>query len=148
VKNKTDGFTLIELMITVVIAIVLLAIAIPSYRSFVIKGARADAKSRMLDIAQMEERYISNQIPPAYLSYASSATAQGFPSFSGDNFGARKYDISVSAGTVAEGLTGSINSSYAIVATPANGFSDPTCGTLRLNSLGVKTSNPSDTSCW
>jgi type IV pilus assembly protein PilE len=141
VKNKTDGFTLIELMITVVVVIILLAIAVPSYQDFVRKGARADAKSRLLDVAQMQERYISNQIPPTYFAYTSATAAAGFPTFSGDNVNNRKYDIAVSAGA-----TGAITSSYVITASTANNFTDPTCGNLTLDSVGNKT--PNNPACW
>lgn len=133
------GFTLIELLVTIVVASILLAIALPSYRSFVIKGARADARGQLLNIAQMEERFISNQVPPTYLAYANSGTAQGFPYFSGNDYGSRKYDITVATAT---------SGTYAITATPANGFSDPTCGSLVLDNIGNRSSTTADPSCW
>jgi len=43
------GFTLIELVVTMVIIAILAAIAIPSYTSYVRKGRRTDAKSALLD---------------------------------------------------------------------------------------------------
>jgi type IV pilus assembly protein PilE len=55
------GFTLIELVVAMVIAAILAAIAIPGYSSYVRKARRADAKTALLDLAGLEERYFSTQ---------------------------------------------------------------------------------------
>lgn len=51
------GFTLIELMITVVIVAILLAVALPSFQSQVIRSNRAAAQAVMLDIANRQQQY-------------------------------------------------------------------------------------------
>lgn len=52
------GFTLIELMITVVVVAILATIAVPSYVAQVRKGRRSSAKATMMDIANREQQYL------------------------------------------------------------------------------------------
>jgi len=56
-RTRNRGFTLIELMIVVVIVAVLAAIALPSYRSYVIRANRSQAQQYMQDIANREEQF-------------------------------------------------------------------------------------------
>ena len=53
---KLRGFSLLELMVSVVVFIVLVAIVYPSYQSYVRKAHLSDAMHAMLDNAQFLER--------------------------------------------------------------------------------------------
>jgi type IV pilus assembly protein PilE len=55
------GFTLLELLITVVIVGILAAIALPSYSQYVIRANRTQAKQFMADIANRQEQYLLDQ---------------------------------------------------------------------------------------
>ena len=57
-QTKHQGFTLIELMITVVVLGILAAIAVPSYRQYVIRGNRTAAQTVMMDIANRERQFL------------------------------------------------------------------------------------------
>ena len=71
--KKPGGFTLIELMITVVIVAVLASIAYPSYMEHVKKGKRAQAQAFLMDVAQRQQNYlIMNR------QYASDLSELGF----------------------------------------------------------------------
>ncbi|MCL1044076.1 prepilin-type N-terminal cleavage/methylation domain-containing protein [Shewanella electrodiphila] len=71
-KKKT-GFTLIEVMITVVIIGILASIAYPSYTGFIAKGARADGLAGLMAVANRQEQYyLDNR------SYTTDMTKLGF----------------------------------------------------------------------
>jgi type IV pilus assembly protein PilE len=59
-NNTRKGFTLIELMITLAVLAIVVAIAIPSYQSYMMKTRRADAKLALTQAAQILERYHTN----------------------------------------------------------------------------------------
>lgn len=140
-KTRLAGFTLIELLVAVVIVGVLAAIAIPSYTQYTVRAARREAEATMLNLAQMEERFFSNNYAYHEITTAPpTALTDGWSNFSGSSMAKRKYDIDVAL----IGTTG-----FTIKAVPSNGFNDAQCGTLTLDNMGNKGSSPgSPASCW
>ncbi|MEH6617468.1 MAG: type IV pilin protein, partial [Porticoccus sp.] len=57
---KSRGFTLIELMIVVAIVAILVGIAMPNYREYVLRSNRAVAKGALLEVASRQEQYFLN----------------------------------------------------------------------------------------
>jgi prepilin-type N-terminal cleavage/methylation domain-containing protein len=55
--HASQGFTLIELMITVAIVAILAAIAYPNYRDYVIRGQLVDATQALSGVRANMERY-------------------------------------------------------------------------------------------
>lgn len=141
-NKRQRAFSLVELLVVLVIIGILLSIVIPSYNEYMRKAARAQAKSLILDMAQMEERFFTNNATYLAIAAPPAAVPAGWQNYSGADSPSRKYDVTVTAGA-----TGSIATSFVITATPANGFSDSTCGTLTLASDGAKTASGTG-ACW
>jgi type IV pilus assembly protein PilE len=139
------GFTLVELMVVAVIVSLLAAVALPNYTRYTRKAARAQAKSVMLDTAQRQERYYTNN--GTYVTVGTGSGVSGWQNFSGGSYGSRKYDVTTIAGALGTGSTTDLTSGFTVVGTPANQWSDPDCGTLRLDSTGQRDSND-NTQCW
>ena len=128
--NRTNGFTLLELMIVVVIIGILLGIALPSYQSYVLKSNRTEARAALLDIAARQERYAAqnNRYVGIGRLGVSRTTPKGY------------YTMSAGAG-------GSLNTCYVITAT-ANGAqaNDTDCLTITYDSTGAKGGTTAN--CW
>lgn len=60
--RSTNGFTLIEAMITIAIIAFLAAIAMPSYNDYVLRGKLTEATSSLADLrVKMEQYYMDNR---------------------------------------------------------------------------------------
>ena len=126
-KQRSKGFTLIELMIAVMIVGIIAAVAIPSYQSQVTKSRRADAQGALTGLANAMERYFTNQN-----TYAGAAVGDDgiFPDQAPLDGGTKYYQLSISAQDA---------SSYTLQATPIAGGAQAGDGALRLTSTGVRT---------
>jgi type IV pilus assembly protein PilE len=136
-KNRLQGFTLIELMIVVAIIGIIAAIAYPSYVQYVVKGKRSAAESLMLDVANREKQYLLDA--RAYTGTLSNLGITSLPSEVSAN-----YDVNVVPGTTPP--------SFIITATPKNGqaTNDTKCANLTLDDTGAKgiTGTGSVATCW
>jgi type IV pilus assembly protein PilE len=131
------GFTLLELMIVVALVAIMAAIAYPSYLDSVRKSRRSDARNALHAAASREEQYYSdNKI------YTSTMTALGYSANPADS-PERYYKVSVVAATG----TCPIASCFVLQAVPQGDQANDThCGTLKVDSKGMKTANATD--CW
>ncbi len=140
------GFTLIELMITVAIVATLAAIAYPSYTNHVRKTARAEAKVRLLQVAQLQERNFTEK--NTYVGDIGPLLGLGVGAIvysNSNNDPGSKYQITANPGT------SGIASSFKLEASPQGSQAEDTrCGTLRLLHTGKKeiTGSGSVAECW
>ena len=138
IPNRSQGFSLIELLIAVAIIGILAAIAIPMYSDYVTRSRRADGQATLMQVAQELERcytqfskYNDNSCSVVDGDGVSETSDQGF------------YVISAAGGDLTE-------STFTLTATPQNEQADDTdCTTLTLTHLGEQSATGNDTdSCW
>jgi type IV pilus assembly protein PilE len=136
-KQTDRGFTLVELMIAVLIVGILAAVAMPSYRSYVLRATRAEAKQALLARAtDLERCYTRNN---TYVDAAATPCPVAV-NLANPSVGI-KYKIQ--AKTL-------VANSFLLQAIPVNGQEADKCGTFTLddkNSRGVS-GNPSAQECW
>jgi type IV pilus assembly protein PilE len=140
------GFSLIELMVTVMIAAILLTIAVPAYQTFIRKSRRTDAKTAVLDLAGREETLFSTwnkySVTPADVGYVGA-----FPQPVGSGY----YTI-----TVVVPSPTSPAPSFLVTALPVAGTSqvlDAPCQQFSVDQLGNQTALDSGgavntQTCW
>lgn len=129
-KQLQFGFTLIEVMITVVIVGILASIAYPNYTQFVAKGARGDGLAGVMHVANLQEQY--------YLDHRSFATDMTKLGLNADPWIVENTYYKVDAT-----LSGD---DYTVTATAVGvqATRDTACATISLTSTGAK--SPSE--CW
>ncbi|MBQ4844208.1 type IV pilin protein [Pseudoalteromonas sp. MMG013] len=132
----SKGFTLTELLISVLIVAVLGSLAMPSYFEYVQESRRSEAQQKMLQVAALLERiYSRNGGYPDSSQFNITLTTQGYnfkylnqdKPQDGGNFRSRAFTLSAVAIAGGPQIT-------------------DRCGTLTLNHQGVKGAVSDD--CW
>lgn len=138
--KRVAGFTLIEVMITVAIVAILAAIALPSYRSHIVRSNRSAAQSFLHEVASREERFLLDN-----RQYAVGATALTDLGMSPPAELNGKYTVTIADDDASSAVPG-----YVISATPqdAQASDDTSCGTLTLNHRGTKVASGGGAKCW
>jgi len=140
-QRPTNGFTLIELMITVAIVAVIAVIALPSFRGQILKSHRTDAKVTLSETAQRLERCYTE-----FNTYLYNATsAPGCPRTADLASQSEYYGFTLVV--AASGLT------YTLTATATGGqLDDKNCKTFTLKQTGdeasTNASNAASNNCW
>jgi type IV pilus assembly protein PilE len=132
---RVRGVTLIELLIVVVVVAILGIFALPSYRQYVIRSQRTEAKNALIRLAANQERfYLQNN------TYTTDLNALGF------------------AGGVTEDgnyllqVTGASTVQFDAIATPVADspmIADVDCQSFGINQAGEQTAAPDPRGrCW
>jgi type IV pilus assembly protein PilE len=154
---RNGGFTLIELMVTIVIGAVLLAVAVPAYQQQVRKSRRTEAKNAVLDLAAREERYLSiynlySQLPSDLGYAAPTATSTTWSGVGA--IGSGYYTLNVTATAPVPTTTPPTPPSYTITATATGKqTADTGCASFTVNNIGKQSSlnsggADSTSTCW
>lgn len=145
--TRNRGFTLIELLVVMTIVGLLVGIALPSYRSYVLKSNRSQAWQALTQVQSGEEKFfMQNNSYTTDLTDA-APTGLGIALTSAGNTLSGNYAITVT--TAACGGTGTATCSYTATATAIGNQTKDTsaCQTFTVSSSGLRT--PADsTGCW
>ncbi|OHX11342.1 type IV pilin protein [Chromobacterium sphagni] len=126
-SRKANGFTMLELVIALAVLSILVAIALPSYRTFILQSNRTSAKTALQDLATREESYYSLQN-----TYASQLITLGYGSGTvyvpgnGSNY----YALAISSAS---------STAFVLTATPQGQQAQDSCQTYQLDNLGNQT---------
>lgn len=136
--KKQRGFTLVELMVTIVIIAILAMIAYPLYTRYVEKSRRSSAVTALERVASAEEKYYATRNV-----YASSLTFLGYDT-------ATVAVPSNAQSWYAMSVTSASDNSYTVTAMPQNEQANDACGTYKLTSTGIRsvTGSKSVADCW
>lgn len=122
-KSEERGFTMVELIITVAVIGILVAVALPTYNSAMVKNRRAVAKAYLADVAQRQQQYLMDA-----RSYAADAVALK---------AAAPSDVSKFY-TISFVISASLPPAYTATATPIAGGAQASDGPLSITSNGTK----------
>lgn len=148
-KQRTTGFTLIELMIATLMICILLALASQPLQRYLVQAKRARAQATLLRLMQQQEVYYSqNNRYLAFSSASSDPDEKRFQWWSGERAADSAYEI---AGAACPGET--IVQCVRLTATPGTdkvdrNFRDAECATLWLSSNGRKAASGPAARCW
>ena len=129
--RKIRGVTLLELLIVMVIVGIMAAVAYPSYRDYITRAKRTEAKTLLLEIAQNQERfYLQNNRygDMGELGYSDPKITDS-----------QSYSVTITANDA---------NNFSATATYQNTDAEASkCDTFSIDGRGNKTSAPY-TDCW
>jgi type IV pilus assembly protein PilE len=134
-RSNYKGFTLVEMMIVVAIVGILAAVALPSYRSYIIRAARVQAQTELLALASLQEKIFLNSNNYAFsVAAAYDGTATGGLGRSSGQTTDGRYTLSLDITQPAQ--------TFVLKATPVISSTQVGDGTISVSENGARTCNP------
>jgi type IV pilus assembly protein PilE len=145
-KSLQRGVTLIELVIVMIIVGILAAVAIPTYRQYVMRSQRSDAKDALLALATQQEKFYLQC--NTYATAIAAATNCGAGELQGTAVSKNGwYNLAIVGGNA---------TSYTVSATAVAGenqFQDTACRSFSVTDRGIRTATDdgggdNTATCW
>ena len=129
--QKQNAYTLTEILVALALVAILTAVAIPSYRDYIVRTNRSEATDALLNAARCQE-----QLYAKFNAFNANACEGVSPG--------GLYTVTIT--------TSNSNQNFVATATPSSGQSSDACGTLTLSDTGVKTAHGNTgtyaQNCW
>ena len=125
------GFTLIEMMIVVAIVAILAAVALPAYTQHVVRAARVQAQTELLELASLQEKIFlnSNSYSASVTTAYNGTSAGGLGRTSGTTNDGR-YTLVLDISTPSQ--------TFVLTATPASGGTQVGDGNISISESGQR----------
>ena len=127
--TRAPGFTLIELMIAIVIIGVLMGIAVPSYKNYIVRANRTEATQFLIDLANRQQQYLMDA--RKYASTLSELSVTAPTEYA-------KYYVATDASIFSAVNNSATPPTFTLSAVPKAGTTQVGDGTLTIDNTGAK----------